>query len=64
MVVPTMSMSTVRKHFCTDVALRHGAGSSPVKYGLNGTIPAMVNRTVGSWGIRLADGTTTWPRSA
>ena len=38
--------------------------SSPVKYGLNGTMPATVNSTVGSCGIRLADGTTWWPRSA
>ena len=42
----------------------NGATSSPVKYGLNGTIPATVNSTVGSWGIRLADGTTTCSRSA
>ena len=57
-------MSSVRKHFCTDVARGHGAVSSPRKYGLNGTIPAIVNRTVGSCGIRLADGTTSWPRLA
>ena len=35
-----------------------------MKYGLNGTMPATVNRTVGSCGIRLADGTTVWSRSA
>ena len=58
-----MSMSTVRKHFCTEVARGHGGTSSPRKKGLNGTMPAMVNRTVGSWGIRLADGTAAWPRS-
>jgi hypothetical protein len=31
--------------------------SSPRKYGLNGTMPATVNKSDGSWGIRLADGT-------
>ena len=51
-----MSMSTVRKHFCTEVARGHGGASSPTKNGLNGTMPAIVNSTVGSWGIRLADG--------
>ena len=56
-----MSMSTVRKHFWTEVARCHGGTSSPRKNGLNGTIPAMVNSTVGSWGIRLADGTGAWP---
>ena len=34
-----MSMSRVRKHFCTLVARGQGAGSSPRKYGLNGTMP-------------------------
>ena len=58
-----MSMSTVRKHFCTEVARDHGGTSSPRKKGLKGTIPAMVNRTVGSCGMRLADGTAVWPRS-
>ncbi len=58
-VVPTTSMSTVRKHFCTEVARAHGGDSSPTKNGLNGTIPAMVNSTDGSWGMRLADGTST-----
>ncbi len=59
-----MSMSTVRKHFCTEVARGHGRASSPRKNGLNGTMPAMVNRTVGSCGMRLADGTGVWPRSS
>ncbi len=62
-VVPTMSMSTVRKHFCTEVARGHGGTSSPRKKGLKGTMPAMVNSTVGSWGMRLADGTAVCPRS-
>ncbi len=51
-------MSTVRKHFCTEVARAQGGTSSPTKKGLKGTMPAMVNRTVGSWGIRLAEGTS------
>ena len=42
-----------------DVARRYAGVSSPVKYGLNGTIPATVNKTVGSCGMRLADGTRT-----
>jgi hypothetical protein len=41
-----------------------GACSSPTKYGLNGTIPATVNNTVGSCGIRLADLTRVCPLSA
>ena len=57
-------MPPARAHFCTSVARLNGAASSPVKYGLNGTIPATVNSTVGSCGIRLADGTTAWSRSA
>jgi hypothetical protein len=31
-----------------------------VKKGLKGTIPATVNKSVGSWGIKLADGTNWW----
>ena len=45
------------------MARDHGAGSSPTKKGLKGTMPAMVKRTVGSCGMRLADGTAVWPRS-
>ena len=37
--------------------MANGGASSPTKYGLNGTIPATLNSTVGSCGIRLADGT-------
>src|SRR5580692_12776897 len=59
-----ISMSGVRKHFWIEVARGHGGGSSPTKYGLNGTMPAIVKRTEGSWGIRLAEGTTVCPRSA
>ena len=35
----------------------------PTKYGLNGTMPAMVKSTDGSCGIRLAEGTAVCPRS-
>ena len=56
-----ISMSGVRKHFWIEVARAQGAGSSPTKYGLNGTMPAMVKRTEGSCGMRLAEGTTLWP---
>ena len=35
-----------------------------MKYGLNGTMPATVNSTVGSCGMTLADGTIVWSRSA
>ena len=68
-VRPTSSRSLclppARTHFCTDVTARwYGAVSSPTKYGLNGTMPATVNSTVGSCGMRLADGTIVWARSA
>ena len=56
-------MSLVRKHFCTEVARGQGGTSSPRKNGLKGTMPAMVNSTDGSWGMRLAEGTGVWPRS-
>ena len=50
---PTSSMSGVRKHFCDVVSLRFGGSASPVKYGLNCTIPALVRSRVGSpTGIR------------
>src|SRR5580698_460071 len=47
-----------------EVARGQGAGSSPTKYGLKGTMPAIVKRTEGSCGIRLAEGTMVWPLSA
>jgi len=50
-------------HFCTLVARGYGAGSSPVRYGMNGTMPATVKRRVGSSLTREAEGTTVWPRS-
>ena len=64
---PTSSRSLclppARTHFWTDAARGYGGASSPTKYGLNGTMPATVNSTVGSCGIRLADGTSVWPRA-
>ena len=64
---PTSSRSLclppARTHFCELTALGNGGASSPTKYGLNGTIPATLNSTVGSCGIRLADGTAVWPRA-
>ena len=57
-------MPPARAHFCELTARRNGGTSSPTKYGLNGTMPATVNNTVGSCGIRLADGTTVWSLAA
>ena len=65
---PTSSRSLclppARAHFCELTARLNGGTSSPTKYGLNGTMPATVNSTVGSCGIRLADGTGVWPVAA
>ena len=47
-MVPTTSMSTVRKHFWQEVSRREGGSSSPRKYGLSGCIPAVVSSTDGS----------------
>lgn len=51
-------------HFCTLVARGNGAGTTPVRYGTNGTIPATVKSSDGSSLTREADGTTVWPRCA
>src|SRR4028118_394811 len=51
-------MSRVRTHFCTLVARVYGDGTSPRKYGLNGTMPALTSSSVGSSAISDADGTT------
>src|ERR1035438_1977371 len=40
----------------------HGGDCWPRKYGLNGCIPALTSSSVGSSAIRLAEGTTVWPR--
>jgi hypothetical protein len=42
-----------------DVALLYGGVTSPRKYGLNGTIPALTSSRFGSFKIKEADGTTT-----
>ena len=64
---PTSSRSLclppARTHFCELTARLNGGVSSPTKYGLNGTIPATLNSSVGSCGIRLADGTNVWSRA-
>lgn len=64
MVLPTSSMSSVRTHFCTLVARENCGLTSPRKYGLNGTMPALTSSRVGSSATRDADGTTVWPRSS
>ena len=61
-VLPTSSMSRVRTHFCTLVARGYGAGSRPVRYGMNGTMPATVNSSDGSGETSEALGTTVCPR--
>ena len=44
---------------------RFGGVCSPIKKGLKGTIPALVNRSVGSpAGMREALGIRKWPRSS
>ena len=60
-VRPTFSMSLVLMHFCTLATRGHGACWVPRMYGMNGTMPAMVNRIDGSGEIRGTDGTTAWP---
>src|SRR3954470_10487950 len=59
----SLCLPPARTHFCTEVARRYGGVSSPVKYGLNGTMPATVNKTVLSTGMTLADDTCTCARS-
>ena len=57
-------MSRVRTHFWPLVARSHGGVCAPVMYGMNGTMPAMVNSVDGSGETSDADGTTVWSRSA
>ena len=54
----SLCLPPARTHFCTEIARGYGGVSSPMKYGLNGTMPATVKSSVGSCGIRLADGTS------
>ena len=65
-VLPTSSMSGVRKHFWTEVRRLEGGSSSPRKYGLNGCIPATVRSVEVSSGAGISDaeGTRRWPRSS
>ena len=48
-------MSLVRMHFWTLVARGYGAGTTPVRYGTNGTMPATVNSSDGSSDTSEAD---------
>src|SRR3990170_6657745 len=64
MVRPTFSMSVVRKDFWTVAARGNGGSCWPRKYGLNWTIPAVVSRREGSFGISEEEGTTVCPRSS
>ena len=57
-------MPPARAHFCELTARWYGGCSSPTKYDLNGTMPATLNNTVGSCGMRLADGTRVWSLAA
>src|SRR6476659_1681473 len=65
-VLPTSSMSVVRKHVWTSARRGAGGCSRPRKYGLKGCIPAVVSRTEGSCteGTSDAEGTILCPRSA
>ena len=59
-------MSGVRKHFWHDVTRSRGGFSSPRKYGLNGCMPAIVNRVDVSSGAGISDaeGMRRCPRSS
>ncbi len=65
-MLPTCSMSGVRKHFCESTTRGEGGSASPRKYGLNGCMPATVRSVEVSsgGGISEADGTRRWPRSS
>src|SRR4051812_24824062 len=52
----------MRMHFWLEAARVKGRTSLPVKTSLNGTMPAFVNISVGSfWGTMGALGHTSWP---
>src|SRR3954462_5126398 len=63
-VVPTLSMSGVRKHFWQLVSRWCGGFSRPWKYGFSGCMPAVVSSTDGSCsaGTSDADGSRLWSR--
>ena len=65
-MLPTSSMSVVRKHFWTSARRGAGGSSRPRKYGLKGCMPAVVSSTEGSWteGTSEAEGTILCPRSS
>ena len=51
-------------HFWTLVTRLNGGVSRPKKYGINGTMPAIVNIAPGSFEISDVEGTTVCPRLA
>jgi hypothetical protein len=59
--VPTISRSPVLRHFWEVVIRLLGGTRSPMKYALNCTIPALVNRSVGSSGTRESLGAIRCP---
>jgi len=61
-VVPTRSMSVVRKHFWQVVTRGYFGGTLPQKMSLNWTMPAEVKSKVGvgSSGTREEEGRITW----
>src|SRR3954470_21577103 len=63
-VVPTLSMSGVRKHFWQLVSRWCGGFSRPWKYGFSGCMPAVVSSTDGSCsaGTSDPDGSRLWSR--
>ena len=54
-------MSLVRMHFWLSAARLYGAGTSPDRYGMNGTMPATVNSSAGSSVTSEAEGTIVCP---
>ncbi len=65
-MLPTSSMSVVRKQRWTSVTRGAGGFPWPRKYGLKGCIPAVVSSTEGSCteGTSDAEGTILCPRSS
>ncbi len=65
-MLPTSSMSVVRKQRWQEVSRRAGGSSMPIMYGFSGCIPAVVRSTEGSCelGTSEADGRRRCPRSS
>ena len=65
-MLPTSSMSGVRKQRWQEVSRGAGGVSRPRKYGWKGCMPAVVSSTLGSSaaGISDAEGTRRCPRSS